>query len=127
MLQIRKGSGEVALFATGSMVKTAMAIAQNGLDADIWSVPAIKPIDTEQIKMIAIGLNRIVTLEEHSVMGGLGSTISELIGLENPMPICRVGIEDKFSNSCGSWDHLLQEHGLDLATVTDKIQRFLAS
>lgn len=127
MLQIRKGSGEVALFATGSMVKTAMAIAQNGLDADIWSVPAIKPISTEHLKMITIGLNRIVTLEEHSIMGGLGSTISELMGLENPVPICRIGIEDNFSNSCGSWDHLLHEHGLDLTSVTDKIQRFLAS
>lgn len=127
MLQIRKGSGEVALLATGSMVKTAMAIAQNGLDADIWSVPAIKPLSAKLLKKITSGVNRIVTLEEHSIMGGLGSTISELMGQENPVPICRIGIEDNFSNSCGSWDHLLHEHGLDLASVTDKIQRFLAS
>ena len=126
MLQIRKGSIKVALFATGSMVKTAMKIAQNGIDADIWSVPAIKPISTSQLKKITSGTNKIITLEEHSVMGGLGSTICELMSLENSTSICRIGIEDQFSNSCGSWDHLLHEHGLDIESVTNKIEHFLS-
>ena len=127
MLQIRKGTGKLAIFATGSMVKTAIDITQNNLDADIWSVPSIKPMSINQLKIITSSVNRIVTLEEHSVIGGLGSAISELMSQENPIQICRIGIEDHFSNSCGSWDHLLQEHGLNPECVTSKIQDFLST
>lgn len=125
MLQVRQGSARVALLATGSMVRTALDIANQGLDAEVWSVPAIKPLFSHQLKAIASRVDKVVTLEEHSVAGGMGSAIAESLAGLHPLPLHRIGIEDRFSATCGSWDHLLHEHGLDTQSVAQKIQRFL--
>lgn len=125
MLQVRQGSARVALLATGSMVRTALDIANQGLDAEVWSVPAIKPLSSHQLKDIASRVDKVVTMEEHSVSGGMGSAIAESLATIKPTPLYRIGIEDRFSASCGSWEHLLHEHGLDTPSVAQKIQRFL--
>jgi transketolase len=127
MLHICNKSDDIAIFATGSMVKIALEVTQNGLNADVWSVPSIKPFSDKQLKEIARNYKKIVTLEEHSVNGGLGSTVSEILAVENRLPICRIGIEDIYSDTCGSWNHLLQKHGLDVKTVSHKIRNFLES
>lgn len=121
----RHGSRHLALLATGSMVKTALELTAQGLDADVWSVPSIKPLSHQQLTTIAQNVDAVVTLEEHSVMGGLGAAVAEALSAIRPMPICRIGIEDRFSACCGTWDYLLQEHGLDLAAVQQRVMRFI--
>lgn len=126
MLRLREGSGKVAILATGSMVRTALDLVDQGLDAEVWSVPSLKPLNTEQLNEIAQRVACMVTIEEHSVIGGLGACVAETVSVASPLPICRIGIEDRFSNACGSWDYLLREHRLDLPSVSKKIYAFVA-
>lgn len=125
LLQVRKGTQRIALLATGSMVKTAMELAEQGLDAEVWSVASIKPLSAPQLAEIAHRVDCIVTLEEHSIMGGLGACVAEEVAAHRPLPVCRIGIEDRFSAYCGTWDYLLQEHRLDIGSVKQRIEKFL--
>lgn len=125
LLQVRKGARRIALLATGSMVKTAQELAAQGLDAEVWSVPSIKPISSQQLAEIARRVDCIVTLEEHSIMGGLGACVAEEVAALRPLPVCRIGVEDRFSSYCGTWDYLLQEHRLDVPAVKQRVEAFL--
>ncbi|MCA3238977.1 MAG: transketolase [Curvibacter sp.] len=124
-LQVRQGNKRLALLATGSMVRTALDVANHGLDAEVWSVPSIKPLSSSAISEIASRVDCLITLEEHSVMGGLGSAVAEASSLTRPRPLCRIGIEDRFSAKCGTWDYLLTEHRVDASSAKDKIERFM--
>lgn len=125
MLKVRKGSAKTAILATGSMVRTALDLVEQGLDAEVWSVPSIKPFNRKQLHDIAQNVDCIVTIEEHSVIGGLGACIAEEISAISTLPICRIGIEDRFSSTCGTWDYLLKEHKLDTASISYKIHEFI--
>lgn len=121
MLPVRPGSNRIALIATGSMVQIAMELADQGLDAEVWSAPSIKPLSSRQLAEIGNRVDAIVTLEEHSIIGGLGAAVAEGLG-KCPVPILRIGIQDKFSHKCGSWDYLIREHGLDLPDIKAAIE-----
>lgn len=125
LVNTRFGTGKVAILATGSMVRTAMELVDQGLDAEVWSVPSIKPINREQLAGIFHRVEAVVTIEEHSVMGGLGSLIAEEVSSIRPLPVCRIGVEDRFSNYCGSWNYLLSEHKLDVGAIKNKIDTFM--
>lgn len=114
----------VAILATGSMVTTARELVKGGLDAEVWSVPSIKPIRYDQLRAIADRVDAIVTLEEHSVIGGLGACVAEELAGYKRVPICRIGIEDRFSASCGTWDYLLNEHHLDPPAIISRLRAF---
>ncbi|UUZ64984.1 transketolase [Polaromonas sp. P1-6] len=126
LLQLRKGTQRIALLATGSMVKTALDLADQGLDAEVWSVPSIKPLNRQQLSEITRRVDCVITLEEHSVMGGLGACVAEEVAAHRPLPVCRIGIKDRFSAYCGTWDYLLQEHRLDLPSVKQRIDAFMS-
>lgn len=125
LIRVKGESGDVAMLATGSMVKTALELTDHGFDAEVWSVPSIKPLDHAIVGEICRHAKILITLEEHSVFGGLGSCLAEEIAKINPIPVCRIGIEDRFSTLCGSYDYLLKEHGLDLESVKQRIDGFL--
>lgn len=129
LLQLCAGApGGLVLLATGSMVRTALDVVQQGLpDAAVWSVPSIKPLDADAVIAATAATAGVVVLEEHSTLGGLGSAIAELLGERRPTPILRIGVEDRFSQHCGTYAYLLREHGLDTETVTARIQRFAAA
>lgn len=125
LIQIREGRHDVpALIATGSMVRTALDIAEHHLDASVWSVPMIKPINTKTLCEISRTYPGVVTLEEHSIYGGLGSVVVEVLSEVSPTRVLRIGVMDRFSKYCGSYAYLLQEHGLDVDTVLKRIQNF---
>lgn len=126
LLKLKSGTKRVALLATGSMVKTALALSEHGLDGEVWSVPSIKPLSDAQMADISGRVDLIITLEEHSTLGGLGACVAEYVTTHRPLPICRIGIDDRYSARCGSWDYLLQEHGLDLLSVKQRIDAFLS-
>jgi transketolase len=125
LLPVKSGQHRIALIATGSMVRTAIEITEQGMDASVWSAPSIKPLNAEQLLAIATNVDAIITLEEHSVMGGLGACVAEIVSAQCPVPICRIGVEDKFSISCGTWTYLLEEHGLDFQSVKQRIDTFM--
>lgn len=123
MLRVRRGSHPVQLIATGSMVKSAERIGQE-LDATVWSAPWIKPLDTSQLREIAYEAAALVTLEEHSIAGGLGGAIVEALAEIAPCPTLRIGVGERFSHTAGSHAHALLEHGLDFDSVRSKLMSF---
>ena len=127
LLAARPGaSGDIAFIATGSLVRTAIEIATSAYPAAaVWSAPCIKPIDAGQVTAICQKSRVLVVLEEHSVLGGLGSAIAEIASEFAPLRILRIGVRDRFSHHCGTYDYLLKEHGLDRAAIEQRIHDFL--
>lgn len=129
LLMVRKGTpGGLSVIATGSMLRTAVDIADSQFtSAFVWSVPNLKPIDSAQVEDICRKSRALVTLEEHSIYGGLGSLIAEISSSTIPRPILRIGVSDRFSLHCGNYDYLLSEHRLDVPTVQQRIGTFFAA
>jgi transketolase len=127
LLQAKPGqTGEVAFIATGSLVRTAMDIAAESYPgAAVWSAPFIKPINARQVIAICEQNRAVVVLEEHSVLGGLGSVITEIACEFAPVRILRVGVQDRFSHYCGTYDYLLKEHGLDRPSIERRVHDFI--
>lgn len=127
MLQLKQGKPDSLTFiATGSMVRTALDIANaSHNNASVWSAPFIKPSDVDQIKAICFGSSTVVTVEEHSIYGGLGSMIAEIASEHSPVRILRIGVKDRFSEHCGTYDYLLKEHGLDHDSIKKQLAEFL--
>lgn len=113
--QILKEGGDVALIATGIMTAKALEAAKlleaDGVRATVVNMPSIKPIDRDLVVEVAKKTGKVVTCEEHSVIGGLGSVVSEVLAETHPAPMRFVGIRDRFGCS-GSPDELLKEYRL---------------
>jgi transketolase len=128
VLEVKSGQpGELAFIATGSMVKTALEVAQAYPGAFVWSVPGIKPVNMDQVIAICAQSRAVVTMEEHSTFGGLGSLIAEIASTSAPTRILRIGVEDRFSEHCGTYQYLLREHEIDTASVSKKVKRFVST
>jgi len=129
LLCVKPGaSKEITFVATGSLVRTAMDIANTDFpDTAVWSVPFIKPIDGQAITKLCASTRVIVVMEEHSVLGGLGSLVAEIASERAPTRILRLGVRDRFSRLCGTYEYLLKEHGLDKESLLAQIRNFLAS
>ena len=127
LLQARPGQTDgVTFIATGSLVRTAVSIAAEAYPgAAVWSAPFIKPINVKQVTDICAQSSSVVVLEEHSVLGGLGSVIAEIASEFAPIRILRIGVDDRFSHHCGSYEYLLKEHGLDQTAIELRIRDFL--
>jgi transketolase len=113
-LQLREGS-DVAIIATGLMVSEALeaheALKGQGINARVINIHTIKPLDEEIILKAAKECGRIITVEEHSIIGGLGSAVCEVVAQHNPVPVKRIGVEDRFGYSGPALD-LLKDFGL---------------
>jgi transketolase len=129
LLEAKPGkSGNLVFIATGALVRTALDIAAGSYpDAAVWSVPFIKPIDSKQVTVICKQNRVVVVFEEHSVLGGLGSAIAEIVSEFAPVRVLRIGVRDRFSLHCGSYEYLLKEHGLDRLAVELRIRDFLTA
>jgi transketolase len=122
-----KNGTDVALLATGSMVHTALAVADDPewSGASVWSVPCLKPLDEMAVVDICRSHKILIVLEEHSVFGGLGSAVAEIASTHAPTWVCRIGIQDRFSEKCGSYSYLMREHALDVPAVKQQIKHFI--
>ncbi len=120
---------DVAIIATGLMVNEAIiaaeALAAEGIHARVINMATIKPIDREAIVAAAKETGVIVTAEEHSVIGGLGSAVSEVVCETLPVPVVRVGVNDTFGKS-GPAKELLKLYGLSAENIIDKVKAALA-
>ena len=127
LLNVRAGRADrPGLIATGSMVRTAMDIAQ-ALDLAVWSAPVLKPLHTEDVCAAARATSGLITLEEHSVLGGLGAAVTEIASEHEPVRVLRIGVPDRFSEHCGTHAYLLREHGLDTESVRERISALCRS
>lgn len=127
LLKVRDGRADrPGLVATGSMVRTAADIAQE-LDLAVWSAPSLKPLLATDVCAAARASSGLVTLEEHSVLGGLGAAVVEITSEHEPTRVLRIGVPDRFSEHCGTHAYLLREHGLDIDNVRARITAFARS
>lgn len=112
--------------ATGSMVVTAREVAQRlDVPVQVVSAPSLKPLDAEHLLELTASAQTVVTMEEHTVQGGLGSIVAELLSEHRPTPVLRVGVPDRFSATAGTHDHLMREHGLDSAAVLERVTSYI--
>jgi transketolase len=104
--------------ATGSMVKLIERAVKNAdLAYDLYSVARLKKMDSDRLLRLCTGRKRVIVAEEHSIYGGLGSIVAEAIAGKFSVEFDRIGIQDKFSGECGTYEHLLRYHGLDEMSV----------
>ncbi|NFO47975.1 transketolase family protein [Clostridium botulinum] len=117
---------DVTIVATGIMVKLALEakeeLAKEGIDARVVNIHTIKPIDSELLIKAAKETGAVVTAEEHSIIGGLGSAVSEVLCEEMPVPVLKVGIEDTFGES-GKPEQLLKAYGLTTEKIVEKAKK----
>jgi transketolase len=123
---VQAGAGPLAWVATGSMVQTALAVAMHWPQSAVWSAPSIKPLDAKMVADVCKKHQAVIVLEEHSIHGGLGAAVAEIACAEAPSWICRIGIQDRFSQYCGSYGYLMREHRLDADAVHGQVKAFLA-
>lgn len=111
---LRQGS-DVSIFATGIMTAKALdaaeTLAKQGIQAEVINVHTIKPLDEETVIASAKKTGKVVTAEEHSIIGGLGSAVAEVLARQCPTKQAFVGVQDSFGES-GSPDDLLEKYGL---------------
>jgi len=125
---IRKKGTDVTVIATGIMVYEALNAAQalegENISVQVVDVPTIKPLDREEIIKLCRKTKAVVTAEEHSIIGGLGSAIAEALRLEK-IPIEFLGIEDVFGQSCNEAGPLLEYYGLTSKQIILKVKSVL--
>jgi len=132
-IELRRGR-DVALIATGVMVNRALAAAKileaDGVQCSVVNMHTLKPIDTERIDGVARTTRFLVTLEEHSLIGGLGSTVTDYLMDQAPeqMPfVKRMGIPDEFPNEYGSQDSMMETLGLQPPAIAETVRQFVRS
>ena len=120
---------DVAIVATGMMVAMALEaremLKNEGIDAAVINIPTIKPLDSALLADYAAKTGCIVTAEEHSIIGGLGSAVAEALGELRPVPVFRVGVEDKFGAS-GKAMEMMEVYGLTPANIAAKARLAVA-
>lgn len=112
---LREGK-DVTIVATGLCVNSALEaaelLAKDGIEAKVINIHTIKPLDEELIVTAAKETGKVVTVEEHSVIGGLGGAVCEVLGEKAPVPVKRIGVNDVFGES-GPAVKLIEKYGLD--------------
>lgn len=126
--QVLREGKDLLFIATGIMVGAALDAAalmeKQGVNAAVLNVHTIKPLDNKLILKMAAETGAVVTAEEHSIFGGLGGAVAELISANNPLPVIRVGVNDTFGES-GSPDDLLIKYGLTAEKLVEAGQKAL--
>ncbi len=126
-ITLSKGN-DATIIATGLMVHAALEaktlLQQEGISARVVDIHTIKPIDADIIVKAAQETGAIVTAEEHNIIGGLGSAVAEVLTERYPVPMLRLGVQDKFGKS-GKPDKLLEMYGLTAADIVKKTKDVL--
>jgi len=124
---LREGA-DLTLVVTGILVDRVLRAADNladrGIECRVLQIPSIKPVDEEALILAAEETGALVTVEEHSIIGGLGSTVAEVLGCRRPAPMERVGIPDTFAES-GDYDQLLDKYGMSVGDIEKAAERVL--
>ena len=124
---VLKEGKDVAIFATGLCVNEALEaaklLANDGIDAKVINIHTIKPLDNELVIAAAKECGKVVTVEEHSVIGGLGSAICDVLSENAPTKVLKIGVNDEFGYS-GPALELIKLFGLDAQSIYEKVKTF---
>ena len=127
-ITLRDGK-DITIFTTGLLVhatlEAAEMLAQDGIDARVINVHTIKPLDEELVIKAAEETGKLITVEEHSVIGGLGSAVCDVVCEKNLAPVHKIGVKDVFGESATA-EELLEKHGLDAKGIYKDIKAYLA-
>ena len=129
-ITMRDGA-DCTIVACGLTVKMALdaaeSLKQDGVSCKVIDMFSIKPIDQELLEKSARETGCIVTCEEHNIIGGLGSAVSEVVSELYPVPIKRIGVQDKFGESARDSEIplLLEKHGLTSINITKQVKEIL--
>ena len=122
-----KEGTDVTIFATGLEVseslEAAKMLAADGISAEVINIHTIKPLDEELVVASATKTGKVVTVEEHSIIGGLGSAVAEVLCEKAPTKMLRIGVNDKFGES-GPAVELLHKYELDAEGIYKKVKAF---
>lgn len=126
-MMLRQGR-DLTLICTGHMVsrslEAALVLADEGIEARVLEVHTIKPLDANSVVSAARETGALVTAEEHSVIGGLGGAVAEIVAEESPVPVKRVGIPDRFTET-GPYQALLDCYGMSVKDVVSAAHKAL--
>ena len=124
---LREGT-DVAIIANGLCVAESLdaaeKLAAEGINAQVINMATVKPLDTELVLEAAKATGKVVTVEEHSVIGGLGSAVADVVSEENLAPVHKIGVQDVFGESALA-EELLEKHGLDAKGIYNNIKDYL--
>lgn len=128
-VQLREGK-DIVLIATGLEVHQTLLAAEklekDGISAKVINIHTIKPLDCQLIVQAAKEAKKVVTIEEHSIIGGLGDAVCAALAFECPVPVLKIGVEDVFGES-GPAMELLKKYGLDAQSIYEKVKNFCQS
>ena len=126
--EVLQDGNDIAIIATGIMVgeaiKAGEELRSEGINARVINMSTIKPLDEELVLKAAEECGKIVTCEEHSIIGGLGEAVSALLSEKLPTPVCRIGVNDEFGHSGPAAD-LLRDFGLSAENIVAKVKAWL--
>jgi len=126
-ITLREG-GDVTIIATGLTVSESLAAAEklaaDGINARVVNMHTIKPLDEDAVVKAASETGKIVTVEEHSIIGGLGSAVSDVVAEKAPAKVLKIGIMDVFGES-GPAVELVKKYGLDADSIYAKVKAFV--
>jgi transketolase len=123
---VLKEGTDVAVFACGIMTVKALEAAkalEGRISVKVVNVPSIKPLNRESVIAIAKSVKGCVTAEEHSVIGGLGSAVCDVLSAEAPTKVLKIGINDVYGES-GPAAQLIKKYGLDGDSIYEKVKAF---
>lgn len=126
-LPVRNGESAVTVFATGHILARAAvaaeALAKQGLSVRLLSTPTLKPFDRAAVEAEASRARLIVTVEEHSLIGGLGTEVMGILfGLRYQGHFVQIGLPDEYCDTVGTHDYLIKQYGLDSGSLAQRIQ-----
>ncbi len=125
---VLKEGTDLTIIATGLEVAESLAAAEkleaDGISVEVINMHTIKPLDVDLVVKSAAKTGKVVTVEEHSIIGGLGSAVAEVLAEKQPAKLLRIGVEDRFGES-GPAVKLLEKYELDAAGIYKKVKAFL--
>ena len=126
-ITLREGT-DVTIIATGLEVSESLAAAEKlaaeGISAEVINMHTIKPLDEEAVIKAAAKTGKIVTVEEHSVIGGLGSAVCDVVAEKAPAKVMKIGVNDVYGES-GPSAELIKKYGLDADSIYEKVKAFV--
>ena len=125
---VEREGKDVTIFATGLCVseclEAAEKLAAEGIEAKVVNIHTIKPIDEELVVKAATETGKVVTVEEHSIIGGLGSAVCDVLSAKAPTKVMKIGINDTYGES-GPAKDLIKKYGLDAGSIAEKVKAFV--
>jgi transketolase len=122
------GLADVGIVATGALLYKALIVAKEmekeNIKIKVLNLATIKPLDTEAIEALARETRAIVTVEEHQVMGGMGSAVAECLAERYPVPIEFIGVRNLFGQS-GTPDELIKHYGMGVESIKDAVKKVI--